>query len=193
MSRKLICVSFTRTQFPQRPPQEATKPVRNLRINQPARSNGAPRARPCGPRAGLLLPQRPPLAHRAEFQSRSGGFAAPRRGLVPGFSGRTPRCRSALGSAPQPRARGEARALASSCSHTNSTRETFRSRGAADSAPCSPPARRAAAPASPSRTASAAHPPRPQRPPAARPRVSARHPAARASRPSPRPAHAHRS
>lgn len=78
-------------------------------------------------------------------------------------------------------------------SQSNSTRETFRSQRAADSAPCSSPTRRDAVPAPPSQTpAPHTHPVRgalPPRGPGSRPRT--RPPAPRA--PPPPPAHAHHS
>lgn len=140
------------------------------------------------PARGPVATQAAPLAHRAELQSWSGGFAAPRWGPVPGFSGRTQWCRWALGRAPQPRARGEARALPPTARRTPraklSTRKAPRTplRAHPSALGCGP---RVAVP-----DASAAHPPRPRRPPTARPRVSARHPVARASRPSPSPGRA---
>lgn len=113
------------------------------------------------PARGPVATQAAPLAHRAELQSWSGGFAAPRRGLVPGFSGRTQWCRWALGRAPQPRARGEARAL------PPTTRRTPRAKLSTRKAPRTPHRARPSALGCGPRVAvpdaSAAHPPRPQR------------------------------
>lgn len=93
-------------------------------------------------------------------------------------------------SAAAPHPRGGPRSR--SHSQTNSTRETFGSQSAVDSAPCSSPVRWDTVPAPPSGTpALHTHPVRgalPPRGPGSRPRT--RPPAPRA--PPPRPAHAHR-
>lgn len=141
------------------------------------------------PARGPVATQAAPLAHRAELQSWSSGFAAPRWGPVPGFSGRTQWCRWALGRAPQPRGRGEARALPPTARRTPraklSTRKAPRIRSVLT------PARSAADPASPSQTpAPPTHPVRsalPPRGPGSRP--GTRSPAPRAPPPRP-PAHA---
>lgn len=86
-----------------------------------------------------------------------------------------------------PRPRGGPRPT--SYNQTNSTRETFHSQSAADSAPC--PSQRARLRSPRRRPRRQRRPPTPSaalRPPTARPGVSARHPVARASRPSPSPA-----
>lgn len=96
-------------------------------------------------------------------------------------------------SAAAPHPRGGPRSRSRSHSQTNSTRETFRSQRAADSAPCSSPARRETVSAPPAQTTEPhTHPVRgalPPRGPGSRPRT--RPPAPRA--PPPQPAHAHRS
>lgn len=147
-------------------------------------SNRAPRARPCGPRAGLLLPK---LPHSRTVPSSSTGVADSQRvnGGRSRSSAAAPRGAGQLWAetaAPHPRGGPRSR----SHSQTNSTRETFRSQSAADSAPCSSPARRDTVPAPPSQTpAPHTHPVRGALPPlgpGSRPRT--RPPAPRAPPPA---------
>lgn len=171
--------------FPQKPPKEGTKPLRTLGVNQPELSNRAPRARPCGPHAGLLLPK---LPHSRTVLSSSTGVADSQRvdggwsrssAAAPRGAGQRWAERRSLAPAGRP-----ARSLPQPDElHARNFPLADRRRLRALLIPSAPEyGPRAAVP-----DASAAHPPGPRRSPAARPRVSAPHPAARASRPSPRP------
>lgn len=146
--------------------------------------NRAPRVRPCGPRAGLLLPK---LPHSRTVLSSSTGVADSQRvnGGWSRSSAAAPRGAGQLWAEPAaPHPRGGPRSR--SHSQTNSTRETFRSQSAADSAPCSSPARRDTVPAPPAQTpAPHTHPVRGALPPlgpGSRPRT--RPPAPRAPPPA---------
>lgn len=167
-------------------------PVRTLRINQPERSKWTSRTRPCGPRAGLLLPKRP---HSPTVLSCSPGVAGSRRLDGGRFRGSAAAPSGAGGlwaelRNPAPAGRPAPYLLQPDELHARNfplaKRRGLRS--------VLTPARSAAGPASPSQTpAPPTHPVRsalPPRGPGSRP--GTRSPAPRAPPPRP-PAHARRS